>query len=105
MRNSAHGKGHEEGGFGICKGGTEPQETPCSRASTPKTRVLYGELSTIIISLREGINLQLRLIKIPGRDKSVSAYELWRYSGLPDQARPAACDCLQPPNCERHWMF
>ena len=39
MRNSAHGKGHEEGGFGIRKGGIEPQETPCSRASTPKTRV------------------------------------------------------------------
>ena len=39
VRNSAHGKGHEEGGFGIRKGGIEPQETPCSRASTPKTRV------------------------------------------------------------------
>ena len=39
MRNSAHGQGHEEGGFGIRKGGIEPQETPCSRASTPKTRV------------------------------------------------------------------
>ena len=39
VRNSAHGKGHEEGGFGICKGGTEPQETPCSQASTPQTRV------------------------------------------------------------------
>ena len=39
MRNSAHGKGHEEGGFGIRKGSIEPQETPCCRASTPKTRV------------------------------------------------------------------
>ena len=39
MRNSVHGKGHEKGGFGILKGGIEPQETPCSRASTPKTRV------------------------------------------------------------------
>ena len=29
-RNSAHGTGHEEGGFGICKGRIEPQETPCS---------------------------------------------------------------------------
>ena len=38
VRNSARGKGHEEGGFGIRKGGIEPQETPCSRASTPKTR-------------------------------------------------------------------
>ena len=71
----------------------------------PKTRVLYGELSPITISLREGVNLQLQLIKIPGCDKSVSTYELWRFSGLPDQARPAACDCLQPPNCERHGMF
>ena len=39
VRKSTHGKGHEEGGFGIRKGGIEPQETPCSRASTPKTRV------------------------------------------------------------------
>ena len=39
MRNSAHGRGHEEGGFGIRKGGIKPQETPCSRASTPKTKV------------------------------------------------------------------
>ena len=39
VRNSACGKGHEEGGFGIRKGGIEPQETPCFRASTPKTRV------------------------------------------------------------------
>ena len=30
VRNSAHGKGHEEGGFGICKGRIKPQETPCS---------------------------------------------------------------------------
>ena len=42
----------------------------------PQIRVLYGELSPITISLREGVNLQLQLIKIPGRDKSVSAYEL-----------------------------
>ena len=41
MRNSAHGKGHEEGGFSICKGGIEPQETPRSQASTPKTRVCF----------------------------------------------------------------
>ena len=41
MRNSTHGKGHEEGGFGIRKGGIEPQETPCFRASTPKTRICF----------------------------------------------------------------
>ena len=36
---------------------------PRSRASTPKTRVLYGELSSITISLREGVNLQLQVNK------------------------------------------
>ena len=71
----------------------------------PQIRVLYGGLSSITISLGEGVNLQLQLIKIPGRDKSVPTYKLWRFSGLPDQARPGACDCLQPPNCERHGMF
>ena len=40
----------------------------------PKTRVLYGELSPIAISLKEEVNLQLQLIKIPGHDKSVSTY-------------------------------
>ena len=30
VRNSTHGKGHEEGDLGIRKGGIEPQETPCS---------------------------------------------------------------------------
>ena len=53
----------------------------------PKTRVLYGELSPITISLRKGVNLQLQLIKISGRDKSVSAYELWRFS--PENLEPA----------------
>ena len=36
---------------------------------------LWGALP-ITISLREGVNLQLQLIKIPGCDKSVSTYEL-----------------------------
>ena len=49
--------------LGILKGVIKPQETPCSRASTPKTRVLYGELSPITISLREGVNLQLQVNK------------------------------------------
>ena len=54
-------------------------------------------------SLREGVNLQFQLIKIPGRDKCVSIYKLlWRFSSLPEQVRPATCDCLQPPNHERH---
>ena len=37
VRNSALGKSHEEGGFSIRKGRIEPQETPCSHPSTPKT--------------------------------------------------------------------
>ena len=115
VRNSTHGKCHEEGGSALCKGGIEPQETPCSWASTPKTRVCFmlsptpltlRGLSPITISLGEGVNLQLQLIKIPGRDKSVSTYKLlWRFSSLPERVRPATCDCLQPPNHERHEML
>ena len=37
---------------------------------------LYGGLSPITISLREGVNLQFQLIKILGCDKSVSTYKL-----------------------------
>ena len=92
--------------LGICKGVIKPQETPCSQASTPKTRVLHGGLSPIAISLGEGVNLHLQLIKIPGRHKSVSTYKLlWRLSSLPERVRPATCDCLQPPNRERHEML
>ena len=50
VRNSTHGKGHEEGGSALRKGEIEPQETPCSRASTPKTRVCFM-LSPIPLSL------------------------------------------------------
>ena len=46
---------------------------PLFPSISPQTRVLYRELSPITISLR-GVNLQLQLIKIPGRDKSVSTY-------------------------------
>ena len=47
------------------------------------------------IPLGEGVNLQLQLTKIPGCDKSVSTYELlWRFSSLPEQVRPATCNCL-----------
>ena len=36
-----------------------------------------------------------KLIKIPGRDKSVSTYKLlWRFSSLPEQVRPATHDCF-----------
>ena len=88
VRKSALGKGHEEGGLALCKDEIEPQETPCSRASTPKTRVptllFYAFTYTSdftgacspTTSLGEGVNLQFQLIKIPGCDKSVSTYEL-----------------------------
>ena len=81
MRNSALGKGHEEGGSALRKGEIEPQETPCSQASTPKTRVptlLFYALTytsdftggcSPTNSLGEGVNLQLQLIKIPGHDE------------------------------------
>ena len=45
---------------------------------------LYRGLSPTTTSLGEGVNLQFQLIKIPGRDKSVSTYELlWRLSSPP----------------------
>ena len=67
---------------------------------------LYRGLSPITISLGEGVNLQLQLIIIPGRDRSVSTYKLlWRFSSLPEQICPARWDFLQPPNRERHEML
>ena len=42
----------------------------------PQNQSTLRELSPITISLREGVNLQLQLIKIPRRDKSVLTYEL-----------------------------
>ena len=46
---------------------------------------LYGGLSPTI-SFWEGVNLELQLIIIPGRDKSVSTNKLlWRFSSLPDR--------------------
>ena len=55
--------------LGIRKGVIKPQETPCSRASTPKPEsvlcshlclCLYGGLSPITVSLREGVNVELQ---------------------------------------------
>ena len=81
MRNSAHGKGHEEGGFGIRKGGIEPQETSCSRASTPQTRVCFM-LSPIPLTLRgtdplpplseKELTYSSKSIKIPGPNETVN---------------------------------
>ena len=46
---------------------------------------LYGGLSPTT-SFGEGVNLQLQLIIIPGRDRSVPTYKLlWRFSSLPDR--------------------
>ena len=46
---------------------------------------LYGGLSPTT-SFREGVNLELQLIIIPGRDRSVSTYKLlWRFCSLPDR--------------------
>ena len=99
MRNSAHGKGHEEGGSAYAKAGSSLRNSPGnSWAFTPKTRVcllsalcshlhlwLYGGLSPTT-SLGEGVNLELQLIKIPGCHKSVLTYKLlWRFSSLPDR--------------------
>ena len=115
VRNSAHGKGHEEGGLAYAKAWSSLRKPPVPEHVPPKPESvlcshlhlwLYRGLSPITISLREGVNLQLQLIKIPGHDKSVSTYKLlWRSSSLPDQVRPTTCDCLQPPNRERHKMF
>ena len=54
---------------------------------------LYRGLSPTT-SFGEEVNLELQLIIIPGRDRSVSTYKLlWSFSSLPDKACPATCDC------------
>ena len=83
----------------IRKGGIEPQESPWKSSSIyPHNQTLptlllcahlhpwlYGGLSPTT-SFGEGINLELQLIKTPGRDKSVLTCKLlWRFSGLPDR--------------------
>ena len=46
---------------------------------------LYGRLSPTT-SFRERVNLELKLIIIPGRDRSVLTYKLlWRFCSLPDR--------------------
>ena len=85
----------------IRKGGIGPQESPWKSSSIyPHNQSrqacfttlcshlhlwLYGGLSPTT-SFGEGVNLELQLIKTPGRDKSVLTYKLlWRFSGLPDR--------------------
>ena len=59
---------------------------------------LYGGLSPTT-SFGEGVNLELQLIIIPGRDRSVSTYKLlWRFSSLPDRfVRPHVIVHSLPP--------
>ena len=80
LRNSARGKGHEEGGLAYAKAGSSLRSPPGnSRASTPKTRVclFYCFMLSLTLltfhgavphhlSLWERVNLQLQLIKFLG---------------------------------------
>ena len=89
MRHCAHGKGHEEGGSTYEKVGTSLRSPPGNpRASIPITRaclLYFFVLSPTPLTLQglspttsfgEGVNLELQLIIIPGRDRSVSTYKL-----------------------------
>ena len=89
VRYSAHGKGHEEGGSTYAKAGSSLRSPPGNpRASTPITRaclLYYFVLSPTPLTLlgavphhlfRRRSNLELQLIIIPGRDKSVLTYKL-----------------------------
>ena len=84
----------------IHKGGIEPQESPWKfsniyphNQSLPTLLLcvfylhfwLYGGLSPTT-SFGNGVNLELQLIIISGRDRSVSIYKrLWRFSSLSDR--------------------
>ena len=70
-------------GFGIRKGGIEPQETPVPKHLPPKPESAYFTALCSHLHLWfyggpspttpfGGVNLQLQWIKIPGRDKGVS---------------------------------
>ena len=69
MRNSAHGKGHEEGGLAYAKAWSSLRNPPVPEHLHPKPESvlcshlhlwLYGGLSPITVSLREGVNVQLQ---------------------------------------------
>ena len=45
VRNSAHGKGHEEGGFGIRKGGSSLRKPPVPEHLPPKPESTYFTVS------------------------------------------------------------
>ena len=78
VRNSAHGKGHQEGGSAYAKAGSSLRRPPVLEHLPPKPESayftalcfhlhlwLYGGLSPTT-SLGEGINLGLQLIKFLG---------------------------------------
>jgi len=120
MRNSTHGKGHEEGGSAYAKAGSSLKSPPGnSRASTPKTRVcllycfvlsptpviLWRAVPHHHLSLSEKVNLLLQLIKFLGVTRVLVHKLLWEFSSLPEQVLLATCDCSELPNRERHEMF
>ena len=85
------GKGHEEGGSTYAKVRSSLRSPPGNpQASTPITRaclLCYFVLPPTPLTLRggglspttsfgEGVNLELQLIKTPGRDKSIFTYKL-----------------------------
>ena len=87
VRNSACSKGHEEGGSAYAKAGLSLRRPPVPEHLPPNqslpTLLFYALTYTSDFTggcppspLGEGVNLQLQLIKIPGRDKSVSTYKL-----------------------------
>ena len=120
VRNSACGKGHEEGGSANAKAGWSLRSPPGnSRAPTPKTRVcllycfvlsptpltLRGLSPTTISFSEKRVNLQLQLINFLGVTRVFQPTNSF--------GSPLAClnrffrprDCSEPPNCERHEMF
>ena len=121
VRNSAHGKGHEEGGFGIHKGGSSLRKPPVPEHLPPKPESTYFTVScshlylwlygglTPITSLREGVNLQLQVNKNywvwQGCLRSnLSAGRLACVTGL-SILLPLAHDCLLPLNHKQHREF
>ena len=85
MRNSARGKGHEEGGSAYAKAGSSLRRPPVPKHLPPKTRVclLYCVVfSTYSSEINRGlspyhfflekVNLELLDNKSPGHNKSVS---------------------------------
>ena len=96
VRNSAHGKGHEEGGLAYAKAGSSLRSLPGnSRAIYPQNQSAYFLLCAFTYTSdftggcpplplsEKRVSLQPQLI-IPGCD-SVSTYKLlWKSSSLPE---------------------